>query len=443
MISDEAKKVLDLAQGYDVALISIWDDTLSVEENQIRMGGLLRNLWFLVKSNSCRFYFIACLGKDVKPQTSEDKYLICTPYNDSDEFFRYLWDLFSSSGISFLYKSKFSDNFYSVGTNSQAEDYKRQTKVGDINQVLLPLVERGVHVYTDGSKQSRVNFINNSVFSPEEKTYCSQFPRPKRFYFDEDDFPSGELFADLRKSVANARVQPIIEHVERLEDARQRSQEASQQQEEEQRLEEIQRYPKRVMRWCRKYDTAIISAWRTKLEDVNDPDKTLLKTEWSIGENKTLPIGYTFTDEENEDRRRKLDVLLRVNRYLVVYLGHDKLSPANEEKYLVINRLYETDFFNRLFALSEWFNQDHFLYKIREDTCFYALGTNTSSNPGYNKRIEWGDVTQLLPHFAGEEVKIVNPNPEAYIPHPSLLNGAEYAEYVSATDRGKLKGYRI
>lgn len=430
MFNEEAKIVLNWVQNYDVALISVWDETLSDDENKIRMGGLLRNLWFLITRHP--YEQIACLGTDSNPQTKEDKYLI----TNSTILFQYLWDLFSSCGIPFLCKSKYSDNFYSVGTDSQRDDYKRQTKVGDINQVLLPLVERGVHIYTDGSKKKRVEFINNSVFSKEEKAYCSRLPRVGKFYYTRKSFTlcSSRLFQDFIASLVD--IEPIIEHPDR--------QQAVEHEERERRqIAERESYQKRITRWCQKYDTAVISAWRAKLENINAPSRTLRKTKKAQSNTQPLPTGYIFNEEENNDRRHKLDVLLQADKFFVVYLGHDNLSPNKEEKYLVINRFNNENFFSTLFALSEWFNQDYFLYKPQDKTCFYVVGTNASSNPGYEQVIKWGDVTKLLPSFIDNNIRLENPNPETCIPHPSLLNPSAYREYVAATDHGKLRGYRI
>lgn len=153
----------------------------------------------------------------------------------------------------------------------------------------------------------------------------------------------------------------------------------------------------RVLRWIDTFDIATITAFRGVLKDTTD--------------NTFIPngkeIGDTFTLQENRERNRQLKAKLLSFGYGVTAIhgsyiegasGADSMEVA-EESFFVVNLWSDTNFFNNLFALSEYFNQDSFLYKAANDEDAYLVGTNNATFPGYGNKRDSGTLTSLPSKF--------------------------------------------
>ena len=94
---------------------------------------------------------------------------------------------------------------------------------------------------------------------------------------------------------------------------------------------------------------------------------------------KLLHLGYGITDLNGEKTKNQHGFSEKGNYYFVVNLSEDP------------------DFYDNLFDLSEFFNQDFFLYKPKGTLSAKLIGTNQTANgkllrglPGYHQAIEAG-----------------------------------------------------
>lgn len=73
------------------------------------------------------------------------------------------------------------------------------------------------------------------------------------------------------------------------------------------------------------------------------------------------------------------------------YFCEEGGTPSKEVSLLVANINHDSSFKSNLFSLSEYFNQDSFIYKPLNGMA-YEIGTNYSHNPGYKVEIERGNI---------------------------------------------------
>lgn len=153
----------------------------------------------------------------------------------------------------------------------------------------------------------------------------------------------------------------------------------------------------RVLQWIDSYDIATITAFRGKLQNVTD--KTYIPNGKEIGD--------TFTLQENRQRNRLLKAKLLSFGYGVTAIHGSYIEGANgtdstevaEESFFVVNLKNDTNFFSNLFALSEYFNQDSFLYKSANEEDAYLVGTNNNGFPEYGEKLVAGKLTSLPSKF--------------------------------------------
>lgn len=139
-----------------------------------------------------------------------------------------------------------------------------------------------------------------------------------------------------------------------------------------------------IQRWIDTRECAIISARREKLENVTN------NTYLCGG----LEVGHVFTPGENQDRKRKLSAKLVKLGYGVTAIGGTYIEGVNtddpisvvENSFIVTNIHDDPHFFDELFKLSEYFNQDGFLYKSKGKVDVYLYGTNENPCIGYGNR---------------------------------------------------------
>jgi hypothetical protein len=148
----------------------------------------------------------------------------------------------------------------------------------------------------------------------------------------------------------------------------------------------------KILHYVKNFECATISASRGKLTNLTD--------------NSFVPAGYEderdLTKEENRIRNTELKAKLLKLGYGVTALDGrfaeaGQMFPGKETSYFVVNRNDDPNFFDNIFYLSEYFNQDSFLYKPAGSMSAKLIGTNNAERnedwgqPGYNGEIEVGD----------------------------------------------------
>ena len=140
----------------------------------------------------------------------------------------------------------------------------------------------------------------------------------------------------------------------------------------------------RIISWMNKYDIACISAFRDAFENA---------TPNTLDDRKVKMDGYKYTREEKEERNRKLKASLlaygygvtSINGNYIENFGTIKAREVGEKSFFVVNIHNDENFEKNIFALSEYYNQDCFLYKPKGSNVAYNIGTNTGDYPGYGK----------------------------------------------------------
>ena len=148
----------------------------------------------------------------------------------------------------------------------------------------------------------------------------------------------------------------------------------------------------RITTWMNNHDIACITAWRDKLCNIENVDKTCITLN-----NKELPINYEFSKSDNKKRNSELKAALLYLGYGVTdihgnYIEEDSYKEDAEESFFVVNKNNDPKFFDTIFKLSEYYNQDSFLYKDVNDKNAYLIGTNASYFPGYENKIKQGPI---------------------------------------------------
>lgn len=148
----------------------------------------------------------------------------------------------------------------------------------------------------------------------------------------------------------------------------------------------------KILNYVKNFECATISASRGKLTNLTD--------------NAYVPEDYAderdLTKEENRKRNTELKAKLLKLGYGVTALDGrfaeaGEMFPGKETSYFVVNRNDDPEFFNNIFRLSEYFNQDSFLYKPAGTMSAKLIGTNNAERnedwgqPGFNNEIEVGD----------------------------------------------------
>lgn len=148
----------------------------------------------------------------------------------------------------------------------------------------------------------------------------------------------------------------------------------------------------RIEKWINEKDIAVLTAFRGFLDNVTNPGKTLLDK----------PIDGTeeerkYAKAENRARNRDLKAALLSYGYGVtavtgVYpeeLPNGQSIPKGEESLMVVNLPNDPNFQSNIAQLSEWFNQDSYLYKPKGSEQASLIGTN-SAWPGYGESFAAG-----------------------------------------------------
>lgn len=127
-------------------------------------------------------------------------------------------------------------------------------------------------------------------------------------------------------------------------------------------------------RWVRSREIACISAYRGVL---------MHTTPHTMGATQQPRF---LTLAENATRQHGLYAAL-------LYLGYGILSEGFEDgvnSTIVLNLQNDSRFYDNLFMLSEYYNQDAFIYKAPDEEAAYWVGTNNAPAPGYGNKVEVG-----------------------------------------------------
>ena len=149
----------------------------------------------------------------------------------------------------------------------------------------------------------------------------------------------------------------------------------------------------RLEKWITDNEMAVVSACRLGLMDIHSLDKTLVDKEVLTGDRDALPDDSRYTQEEIKVRNSNLKRYLLYENYGVTMLtgACDKQNDncsCGQELFLVVNLDRDANFRKDMFEISEWFNQDHFLYKPQGSDDARLI--NTNDRDGYGKETEVG-----------------------------------------------------
>ena len=188
----------------------------------------------------------------------------------------------------------------------------------------------------------------------------------------------------------------------------------------------------RMMLWLNKCDCAFITAFRYKLIDIANPDKTY------YGPNDNWTDKKIFTHEENREKNKLLKAELLNLKYGVTTVKRvypeGMNNDSSEESFFVVNRFNEPNFLNNLLSLAEYFNQDSIYYKPKDKTYGYLIGTNGATYPGYHKK---GDESKLKPGSASNFMSRIGNKAFSFISNNALKvnNRKEGIENTDAPQR--------
>lgn len=137
----------------------------------------------------------------------------------------------------------------------------------------------------------------------------------------------------------------------------------------------------RIEKWINSKEVAGITAFRKELKDVHNPSTTLIDKPID-----GTPEERRYSKQENRARNRDLKMALARKGYgvtSVMGLYPEGGVPKTEESFLVVNHPDDPEFYDVLFRLSEWYNQDTFLYKAKDEPEAVLVGTNDDDFVGY------------------------------------------------------------
>jgi len=148
----------------------------------------------------------------------------------------------------------------------------------------------------------------------------------------------------------------------------------------------------RVESWIRSRECAFITAWRTQYKNITD--NTFKPTHLRNGETfeagDDFIEGDAFTADEKRFYNQELKATLLRLGYGVTKVrgvfreeGFEGCDPGQEESFLVVNLRNDPDFKRNLFRLSEYYNQDCFMYSPPDSDEWFNIGTNAADFPGY------------------------------------------------------------
>lgn len=164
----------------------------------------------------------------------------------------------------------------------------------------------------------------------------------------------------------------------------------------------------RISDYVKNYECAMLTAWRNTYTDETDNtfkpnhiyhDKTKASDGRNIGrgvkhQGQPMQSGENFSTEEKKYYNRELKAsLLRLGYGVTQVRGSYKeygQNESQEESLFVVNLKNDTNFKKNIFKLSEYYNQDSFMYSPKGTDEGFLIGTNNAEFPGYGKEVPSG-----------------------------------------------------
>lgn len=161
-----------------------------------------------------------------------------------------------------------------------------------------------------------------------------------------------------------------------------------------------------ISMWVESMECGFVTAWRTRYENITDGafkpvhqadgyDRKVGKRSWKRGD--TFKEGDTFTVFEKRFYNKELNAALLQLGYGVTKVrgvfgeeGCTGCDTGREESFFVVNLHQDPDFKRRLFRLSEYYNQDCFMYSPLGSDEGVDIGTNAAEWPGYGNEVRTG-----------------------------------------------------
>lgn len=166
----------------------------------------------------------------------------------------------------------------------------------------------------------------------------------------------------------------------------------------------------RISNYVQNYECAILTAWRGTYTDVTDNTfkpmhitHNSMKTDdgRTIGRgnkvttNEPINVGDNFSTEEKKFYNRELKAsLLKLGYGVTQVRGSYKefgQNESQEESLFVVNLKDDPNFYKNIFKLSEYYNQDSFMYSPKGSDEGILIGTNNADFPGYGNTIKNGN----------------------------------------------------
>jgi len=142
--------------------------------------------------------------------------------------------------------------------------------------------------------------------------------------------------------------------------------------------------PNRIVSWMNQYDIACLTAFRDVFKNSTPNTKDDRPQE--------------LADKEKVERNRELKASLLSFGYGVTNIQGNHIEnygtinavDLGDNGFFVVNLKNDPNFKQHIFELSEYYNQDSFLFKSRGSDEAHIIGTNYGENPGYGKAASIG-----------------------------------------------------
>lgn len=173
------------------------------------------------------------------------------------------------------------------------------------------------------------------------------------------------------------------------------------------RLQLVETSLNRFLSYMDQYDIACITAFRDKFANATDktlddrPQELKDRDEQNGVTNPAEKTPYEYTTAEKKSRNHDLMAALLHYGYGVTKMrgnyienfGTINAKEVGENSFFVVNLHNNSNFLNNVFELSEYFNQNSFLYKPKgKNTHAFLIGTNAGEFPGYGRQLDQGEV---------------------------------------------------
>jgi hypothetical protein len=150
----------------------------------------------------------------------------------------------------------------------------------------------------------------------------------------------------------------------------------------------------RVTKWIQEKEIAGISGWRDEITDIVPNSGN----EWDQAKGKLEKEQRKLTRQEKNARNGKLKASLLSLDYGVTEIKGNFWEHYNtpnqveviEDSFLVVNLHDDPNFYNNIFKLGVYYNQDSILWSPKNSLDGYQVGTNNATWLGYGKKRKTG-----------------------------------------------------